>query len=223
MTAADGLRSPDPAVDRGWPLVRISLAVWAAAGLLGLAMALAYRSDDWWQVAHSATPWIVFGVACGLWRSARLAMWYAGSGYVVAVTAFYFLGSVVLGGYSLNASQLVLWWLIAAAAGTAIGAGASWSAGGGWTPLVSAAFIFGLLLSDLYVRATHYHDALNSAVKLDLLALVAATVYLRKRKAPLGVVVALSIPMTLIGLVLISLPDRIEEIVLVGVIPPVVY
>ena len=80
----------------------------------------------------------------------------------------------------------------------------------------------GLVVSDTYIRATHYGDGFNAAVQFDVIVLSVLVVYLLVNKGRLVSVMIVAAPMAIIGFYLLSLPDLLEQLLIVGVVPPAV-
>lgn len=228
IVANDGItrmRGQPPPVGPAYrlrPALLRTVGTWLGAALLGMAIAIVYGSSEMWQLAHSPTPWITFGVFVGLGRNLRGAILLTCSAFLVAVTSFYGIRDLVIGGSSLNLAQLAVWWLIAIAAGAALGGAASALSRDDRTSMIAAGILTGLVISDTYIRTTHYGDRLNAAVQFDVIVLSILLVYLYAHGGRLVSVMLVAAPTAIIGLYLLSLPDLLEQLVIVGVVPPAV-
>ena len=128
---------------------------------------------------------------------------------------FYLSKHLLFDSYSLDLFNLTLWASAALVGGAALGAAGSCIGKQGWLGVGATALVIGLLLGDAYRRAHDY--GVDVAAALDMIAALSILDYhsynsrsLRQGLAVIGV----TIPMTVVGYVLIVLPNWLQQILL---------
>lgn len=202
------------------------LAAAAAGGLLtGGFGAWAYYDDTFRPLAHSFGIWITLVVLLSARRSWTGAALRAGTGLGTAVLAFY-VGKEVMYGieypgmpYALNRAELVEWLGLAVVAGALLGWVFSHVGRADRAGDVAAGAALGLLLGDAFRRGWNY-DADRAVLLIGVLVcgalVLAVAVGGRDRRGRLGRVVLWSVPMAVLGVVLVSLPDALEQLMITG-------
>jgi hypothetical protein len=208
----------------GHPLLIRSRDVAAlAAGLItGGFAAWAYYDDRFRPLAHSFGLWIALLALLSAGQRPRRAVVHACLALVAAVIAFY-VGKKVMYGidypgmpYSVNISVLTGWLLLAVVAGATLGWAFSWAGRPGRTGALGTAAVIGLLVADAYRRSSNYHAEAPVVVAFTLLATFAVLCVAVRSSRQLALVAGFTIPFTLVGFLLVSAPDLLEQLLITG-------
>ena len=215
------IQTSDAAVDRPRAGVRELVAV-AAGGLTGGFAAWAYY-DGWFRpLAHTFGLWIAAVALLSAGQRPRRAVVQAVVALAAAVVAFY-VGKKVMYGinypgmpYSVNASDLVEWLLLAAVAGALLGWVFSWGGRPGTVGAIGTASAVGLLIADAYRRSAGYPWELSAVVVVAGLAVFAVLAMSVRSWRQLALVAGWTVPATVVGYLLVSLPDLLEQLLVTG-------
>jgi len=213
------------------PRLAPGLLAAVAGGLLtGGFGAWAYYDDTFRLLAHTFGTWIVLVVLVSARQPWPVAVLRSVAGLAAAVLSFYVGKKVVYGvdypgmPYPLDVDQIVEWLVLAVVAGCLLG----WSCCRIGRPdragTVSAAAAVGLLVADAARRLWSWRYGWNWGFDHESAALTAVTVLgvalvlgiaVRSRRQ-LPAVVLWAVPMVALGLVLVSLPDALEQVLVTG-------
>jgi hypothetical protein len=194
-----------------------------AGAALAVVVVYAYYNDPWRPLAHVLGPWIVLAAAVSFGRPARLAIGTAVASLAAAVVAFYVglkvghdlrwgdSGSVMF----VDWNGVTLWLILAVPAGVVVGLLASFAARSDRTGAAAAAALLGLVLGDALRRYINW-GGVDVAVLVDLLAAaVMFTVAVRRNGRP-ALTFAWTVVAAVVGYLLVSVPDFIEQILFEG-------
>jgi len=199
------------------------LVLAAAGGLAtGGFAAWAYYADFFRPWAHSFGLWIVLVALLGARRAVPEAVARSVCALAAAVVAFY-VGKKVMYGidypgmpYAVNAHDLVVWLGLALVAGTLFGWVFCHLGRDSRSGSVAAAAAIGLLVADAVRRGWgHVDDAPAMAVLAVVGTALVLAVSVRSVRQLAGVALWV-VPLTLLGLVLVSLPDVLEQLLVTG-------
>ena len=206
---------------RAWARA-IVLSALAGVGLAAV-VAYAYYNDPWRPLAHVLGPWVVLAAAVGFGRPPRLAVGAAVASLAAAVVTFYIglkvghdlrwadSGSVMF----IDWDGITLWLIFAVPAGVVFGLLGSFAARTDRTGAVAAAALLGLLLGDALRRYLNF-GSVDAAVLVDLLAAAAVFAVASPRNRRPVLTLALTAVATVVGYLLVSAPDFIEQILIEG-------
>lgn len=191
--------------------------------LSGICAAYSYYDDLLRLFAHALAPWVLFAVVASARRSARGGALYTITGFVGAVAAFYLAKPVFYGAHHpdvpalpVHVDGLFLWTGFAVVSGFVLGGVFSRVGERTWEGAASTAAAIALLIAATTVETRLdllHHDSLAliafCACALAVVGLLAdTTIGQIKRTA------ALTAPFVIVALVLVSVPDLIERILL---------
>jgi hypothetical protein len=198
-----------------------SLVLVALAGAAsGSIASYSYYHDLLRPLAHLISPWILFATVVSARRPAAHAMLRSVVGLVCAVLAFFagkqVMYSVRYSGfpYEINTEVVALWCILAIVGGAALGVAFHRIGARGWTAAAATAGAAGLIIADYYRRTAH--DTSGSIVPI-VFTTIALGVVLSLSELSAGQlhrVLALLLPLTLLGYVLVSAPDLLEGFLL---------
>ncbi|MGY1725698.1 DUF6518 family protein [Geodermatophilus sp. SYSU D01062] len=202
---------------------RLRLLVAVTAGVLtGAFAAWAYHDDLLRPLSHTFGLWTTT-VALLSARQPRLrAVVISSLTLAAAVPAFYVGKDVVYGieypgmPYAVDPGQVVQWLVLAGVAGVVLGAVFAGIGTGGRAGPVGAAAAVGLLVADAYRRASSYPAEAPVVVGFAVLAVLAVLVVAVRAPRQLPGIAAWTVPAVLGGLVLVSAPDVLEQLLLTG-------
>lgn len=187
----------------------------------GAFAAWAYYDDLLRPLAHTFLLWTVLLATLAARRTRAAGAVVGAVALSAAVVAFYVGKDVVYGieypgmPYELNTSQLTLWLVLALGAGGLLGAVFAPIGTTGHRGAVALAAAVALLVADAIRRSSDYPGeggVVWAAAALGAVSLLVA--YLSSWRQ-LAVVLAWAVPLTVVGFVLVSAPDALEQ-VLVG-------
>lgn len=198
-------------------------AVGVAAGLLtGGFAAWAYYDDRFRPLAHGFGLWITAVALVSAGQPARRAVVQAFGTLATAVVAFY-VGKKIMYRidypgmpYSINVSELVEWLVLAAVAGVALGWVFSWAGRAGLAGGLGTAAAVGLLLADAYRRSTSYPAEQPVVVAFAVIGIAAVLAVTVRSWRRLALVACCAVPCAVVGLLLVSAPDALEQLLLTG-------
>jgi hypothetical protein len=194
-----------------------------AAGLVsGGFAAWAYYDDRLRPLAHAFGLWIAMLALISAGQRPRRAMVQASAALTAAVIAF-FVGKQVVYGidypgmpYSINVSELTEWLVLAVVTGALLGWTFSWAGRPGRSGAVGTAAVVGLLVADAYRRGGNYPAEAPVVVTFAVLAIVAVLCVTVRSWRRLALVAVCTIPLALVGLLLVSAPDLLEQLLITG-------
>jgi hypothetical protein len=199
------------------------IAAAAAGGLLtGGFAAWAYYSDTYRPLAHTFGLWVTLLLLLSARRPVRQAVVRSVLALAVAVLAFY-VGKQVMYGieypgmpYALNREQIGQWLVLAVLVGALLGWLFSPAGDDGRAGAIATADAVGLLLGDALRRSWTYGvvDPVLGAAAVVFIGLVLAGTVRSGRQ--LGLVALWTAPMTVLGMLLVSAPDALEQLLLTG-------
>jgi hypothetical protein len=210
-------------VDRRRPLPGTREAVGVVAGLITGGFAAWAYYDDWFRpVAHTFGLWIAVVALGSAGQRPRRAVGQAVLTLAAAVIAFY-VGKKVMYGidypgmpYALNLSDLVEWLALAAVAGALLGWVFSWGGRPGMVGAIGTASAVGLLLADAYRRAGGYPGDAPVVLPFAGFAVAAVLAVSVRSWWQLALVVGWAVPATVVGYLLVSGPDLLEQVLVTG-------
>ena len=184
--------------------------------------AWAYYADTLRPVAHSFGLWITLVALLSLRRTLAEAVARSTTGLAAAVVAFYvgkdWMYALEYPGapYSVNTEVLQEWLVLAVVAGCLFGwafhrIGADRRAGA-----VSTAALMGLLVADTARRSYNYRSDLPVVGTVAVVGIVLVLAVTVRSPRQLGAVALWAVPMTVLGLLLVSLPDALEQLTITG-------
>lgn len=184
--------------------------------------AWAYYDELLRPLAHTFGLWITLVALLAARQQLRPAVVRGCLALIAAVLAFY-VGKKVMYGieypgmpYSLNGTQVMTWLVLAVLGGGVLGAAFSRiGRSDRWGPLATAAVV-GLLIADAYRRSTDYPADAPVVISFAVLAVVAVLTVAIRSFRQLAATAAWTIPMTLLGLALVSAPDVLEQLLITG-------
>jgi hypothetical protein len=205
------------------PLLGSRAAVGVLAGAVtGGFAAWAYYDDTFRPLSHSFGLWIALLALVSAGQPARRAIVHSGLALAAAVLAFY-VGKKVMYGidypgmpYAINASDLVEWLVLSVVAGVALGWAFSWARRPGPAGALGTAASLGLLLGDAYRRGHGYGSEAPVLGVFTVLAVVAVLAVTVRSWARLGLVAAFAVPCAVLGFLLVSAPDLLEQFLFTG-------
>jgi uncharacterized membrane protein (UPF0136 family) len=199
-------------------------ALAAAAGLLsGAVGAYCYYDPVLRPISHTLGLWLIVAVVVTARQPPRRAILHASVALLSAVIAFY-VGKKVMYAlrypgqpYSLNYTEIGLWIVLAVAAGLGLGWAFRRIGDQGWPGAAAAAAAAGLLLGDAVHRGYRYRDDIPVVATTAVVGLVLLVVLSRHdRRRQLARAALLTVPAALGAVALVSLPDLLEQFVLIG-------
>jgi hypothetical protein len=215
MATQDQLTAP--------PRLLPGLVLSFVGGLLtGSFAAWAYYGDTFRPLAHTFGLWITLVVLLSARRPVVDAVVRSVLALATAVLAFY-IGKQVMYGieypgspYSLNGEVIAEWLVLAAVAGCLFGWLFCRVGRDGWAGAAATAAGVGLLVGDAFRRSWNYGDqgAVVPAVTVVGVALVLALAVRSRRQ--LGLVALWTLPMAVLGVLLVSAPDALEQLLITG-------
>jgi hypothetical protein len=195
-----------------------SLVLVALAGVAaGSIASYSYYHDLLRPLAHLISPWILFAAVVSARRSAVHAMLGSVAGLVCGVLAF-FVGKQVMYSirysgfpYEINIHVVALWCILAIVGGAALGLAFHRMGGRGWIAATATAGAGGLVLADYYRRTAHDMSGSIVPIIFTTIALGVMLSLAELSAAQLGRILTLLVPLTLLGYVLVSAPDILED------------
>ena len=202
---------------------RPGLLAAVAGGLLtGGFAAWAYYSDTYRPLAHTFGLWITLVVLLSARRRVGWAVVRSVLALATAVVTFY-VGKQVMYGieypgmpYALNREQITQWLVLAVIAGALSGVLFSRAGQDDRAGAVATAGAVGLLVGDAVRRCWTYGvvDPVVPAAAVLFIGLVLAGTVRSGRQ--LGRVALWTAPMAVLGAVLVSAPDALEQVLITG-------
>jgi hypothetical protein len=193
-----------------------------AGGVTGGFAAWAYYDDTFRPLSHSFGLWIALLALLSAGQPARRAITHSGLALAAAVLAFY-VGKKVMYGidypgmpYSINTSELTEWLILSAVVGVVLGWAFSWAGRPGPAGALGTAAVVGLLLGDAYRRVHGYGSAAPVLVAFTVLAVVAVLALTVRTWSRLAQVAAFAVPCAVLGFLLVSAPDLLEQFLFTG-------
>jgi hypothetical protein len=198
-------------------------ALGAGAGLLSGALgAYSYYDLLLRPIAHTLGLWLIVVIAVTARRPPRTAILHASTALLSAVIVFY-VGKKVMYAlrypgqpYPLNYTELGLWTVLAIGAGLGLGWAFHRIGRPGWSGATATAGAAGLLLGDALRRGFFYRDDIPVAASITVLGLALLAGLTRDRRHQLPRVALLTVPATVVAVLLVSAPDLLEQLVFVG-------
>lgn len=204
---------------------RAQARTWALAlllaGAVGVAVAVAavyaHYNDPWRPLAHTLGIWAVAASAAGFRRPPPLAIGASVAFLAAGVVTFYVglkVGHDIRwagtdSAMSINWHGIQLWLVLATLAGIVFGLLGSFAARRDWKGAAATAALLGLLLADAYRRFSNW--GVDVAVIVDVVAgLAVFLIACRYNKRPL-LTLSLTIATGVLGLLVVSVPDFIEQ------------
>jgi Family of unknown function (DUF6518) len=222
MGVALAAEMPDGGVVSPFSLIRSHTVVGLSAGLLtGGFAAWAYYDDRFRPLAHTFGLWIAMLALLCAGQRPRRAIVHACLALAAAVAAFY-VGKQVMYGieypgmpYSINVSELTEWLVLAVIAGAALGWVFSWAGRPGPAGALATAAAVGLLIADAYRRSSNPAEA-PVVLAFAILAIVAVLWVGVRSWRQLALVAGCTVPSALVGFLLVSAPDLLEQFLITG-------
>jgi hypothetical protein len=197
----------------GWP--------WPQA-ITGAFAAWAHYDDRFRPLAHSFGLWIALLALLSAGQRPVRAIVRACLALIAAAIAFY-LGKQVMYAvdypgmpYSVNLSVLTEWLILAFVAGATLGWAFSWAGRPGRTGTLGTAAVLGLLVADAHRRSSNYPTEAAVVVAFTCLAAVAVLFLTVRSWRQLALVAGCTIPLSLVGYLLVAAPDLLEQLLLAG-------
>ncbi|WP_324273766.1 DUF6518 family protein [Blastococcus brunescens] len=194
----------------------------AAGVLTGGFAAWAYYDDQLRPLAHTFGLWIAMLALLSAGQQPRRAMAHACLALAAAVIAF-FVGKKTMYGvdypgmpYSINISELMTWLVLAVVAGAVLGWAFSWAGRPGGVGVAGTAAVIGLLVADAYRRSTNYPADAPVVVTFATLAAVAVLAVTVRSWRQLTLVAGCTVPAALVGFLLVSAPDLLQQLLVTG-------
>jgi hypothetical protein len=217
------VRGEVPTDVRRPPLFGSRALVGVLAGTLtGGFAAWAYYDDLFRPLSHSFGLWIALLALLAAGQPARRAVAHSSLALAAAVLAFY-VGKKVMYGidypgmpYSINTDELIEWLVLSVVAGVALGWAFSWAGRPGAAGALGTAAAVGLLLGDAYRRGHGYGSEAPVLVVFAVLAVVAVLWRTVRSWPRLARVVAFALPCAVLGYLLVSAPDLLEQLLITG-------
>ncbi|WP_041795415.1 DUF6518 family protein [Modestobacter italicus] len=193
------------------------------AGLLtGGFAAWAYYDDHLRPLAHTFGLWIAMLALLSAGQRPGRAIVQACLALTAAVIAF-FVGKKAMYGvdypgmpYAINVSELMEWLVLAVVAGAVLGWGFACAGRSGRVGAVRTAAVIGLLVADAYRRSTNYPADAPVVVTFAVLAVVAVLAVTVRSWRQLALVAGCTVPAAFVGLLLVSVPDVLEQLLITG-------
>jgi hypothetical protein len=214
-----------PAAERvhGSPLRWPRAVAGVVAGVVtGGFAAWAYYDDFFNPLAHSFGLWITLLALLCAGQRTRRAIVLSCLALAAAVIAFY-VGKKVMYGidypgmpYSINASELVEWLVLAAVAGAALGSVFSWAGRPGRVGAMGTAAVIGLLVGDAYRRSHNFAAEVSVLEIFTAVAVVAVLCATVRSWSQLALVAGFAVPCAIVGFFVVSAPDLLEQFLLSG-------
>lgn len=200
---------------------RLLLAAAAGGLVTGGFAAWAYYGETFRELSHTFGLWILLVVMVSARRPWRAAVAASVTGLAVAVVAFY-VGKDVMYAveypgmpYAVNTEVLVEWLVLAAVAGSLLGGAASRiGRPGRWGTLATAGAV-GLLVADALRRSLGYSPD-PAVVGLAVVAVLVVLGLGARTPAQLARTAVWSVPCAVVGFVLVSAPDVLEQLLVTG-------
>lgn len=196
-----------------------------ALGVLsGGFAAWAYYGETFNQLSHAFGLWIVMVVLVSARRHVPEAVGRAVLGLAAAVLSFY-VGKKIMYGieypgmpYALNLDEIAQWLVLALPAGLLLGWCAALIGRPTRAGTLATAALTGLLVADTYRRVAAGYWSTSSVVLVVFCVLaVALVIALGARSARQLVLVLAATPVfAVLGFVLVSAPDALEQLVITG-------
>ena len=214
---------PNEAAVRRSPVIGSRAVMALAAGLVtGGFAAWAYYDDRFRPLAHSFGLWIAMLALLSAGQRPRRAILHACLALAAAVTAFE-VGKKVMYGidypgmpYSINVAVLTEWLVLAAVTGVGLGWAFSWAGRPGRAGALGTAAAVGLLVADAYRRSNDYATEAPVLVTFTILAVVAVLCVAVRSWRQLALVGGCTVPFALLGVLLVSAPDLLEQLLITG-------
>ncbi|SDC53160.1 hypothetical protein SAMN05660690_1788 [Geodermatophilus telluris] len=203
--------------------VPLRLLVAVSAGVLtgGLA-AWAYHDDVLRPLSHVFLLWTATIALLSARQPWRRAVVVSSVTLLAAVLAFYVGKQVVYGieypgmPYALDTGQVLQWLVLAVVAGAVLGVAFAGIGTPGRAGSIGTAAALGLLVADAYRRASSYPAEAPVVVTAAVLAAAAVLAVALRSPRQLPGIAAWTVPAVLAGLVLVSAPDLLEQLLLTG-------
>ncbi|RSN60679.1 hypothetical protein DMH01_15465 [Amycolatopsis sp. WAC 04182] len=193
----------------------------AGAGILSGAFASVAYYTDIRTLAHSFVIWIVLVSLVTTRRPAPQAVIRAIIALLAAVLAFYLGKKVIYGikypdapSYQINLPTVAIWCVLAIIAGLVLGMGLRYIGTPNWPGALATAAAAGLILADSWRLggSVLWERPLQLVVNVPAAAGLIALGSRSRRQ--LGKILALLLPLTMIGYGIVSAPDLIEDVLL---------
>ena len=205
------------------PRLLPGLLLAGVGGLLtGSFAAWAYYDDTFRPLAHTFGLWILLVVLLSARRPAVEAGGRSVLALATAVLTFY-VGKKVRYGvdypgmpYPLNRDEIVEWLALAAVAGCLFGWVFCRVGREGLLGAVATAGAVGLLVGDAYRRSWHYGGDLPVVTTMTLIGVALMLAVGVRSRRQLGRVALWTLPMAVLGMLLVSAPDALEQLVITG-------
>ncbi|WP_232665384.1 DUF6518 family protein [Pseudonocardia sp. TRM90224] len=193
-------------------------AVFAVVGALSGAFgAYAHHNELLRPLAHVLGPWLLVAVVAAARQPARRAMVDCVVSLLAAVVAFYVGKDLIYGirypgsPFALNLTVLTLWCGLAVVGGIALGLAFHRIGSTGWPGAAATAAAAGLLIAD-GVREIGHRNESPVLLVFAVLAVLAVGLLAARGARQLALTAVLVLPMTLVGYVIVTAPDVLEDI-----------
>lgn len=192
-------------------MVAVRLGLVLAAGVAtGVIGRWAYYDSEFRVFAHLLGPWILLCVLVSARRGRSWAIAASVAALTGAVVAFYGTSP-----HGVDVDRLLLWCGLAVVGGAALGWAFHRIGTTGLPAALSSAGAIGLLVGDALVRVESY--GVESALLPVFLVLAVGLVLARSAaQAQWPRIVLLAVPAVAVGYALVSIPDVLEQVVLIG-------